>query len=309
MQPTAHAWFERKRLKAQLRYWRSVSILLLVAMGCFAVWRYSNPSTNLGLTPYIARVTVEGIIIDDAKRNALLKEIANNPKIKAVIVKLDTPGGTTVGGEELYLRLRDISKQKPVVAVMRTLCASAGYMAALGSDYLIARETTLTGSVGVILQGVEVSGLAEKIGISPITIKAGKYKDVPSPFHKPSDEELGVIQPVVDDTHDYFINLVKARRKLNGEALDFVTTGRVFTGRQAQKLQLIDALGGEEEALLWLKENHNIDINNLNVRDEKVKDELEGVLKLLENSAVTKLLINLPKSLDGLVSIWHPTSQ
>jgi protease-4 len=307
MKPSAHAWFERKRLKAQLRYWRSLCIILFVGGLMLAAWLYSDPVMRVGGRPFIARITIEGIIVDDAKRNDLLKNIAENDQIKAVLVQLDTPGGTTLGGEELYNHLRKISEKKPVVALMRTLCASAGYMAALGTNQIFAHETTLTGSIGVILQAVEISGLAEKIGINPITIKAGKFKDTPSMFHKPSQAELNAIQPVVDDTYDYFVNLVKINRKLSGQALEQVTNGRVFTGRQAKAVSLIDAIGGEEEALKWLKTAHNIETEHLRVRDLKPKDELEGILKWLDNTAIARLLIKLPRPLDGMVSIWHPS--
>lgn len=308
MQPSAHSWFERKRLKAQLRYWRSVSILLITIIACFFAWRYSTPDGSLHLSSYIAQVNIDGIITDDERRNKLLREIAENNRIKAVIVRFNTPGGTTVGGEELYTRLREISQTKPVVALMRTLCASAGYMAALGADHIIARETTLTGSIGVILQSVEFSGLAEKIGVSPITYKAGEYKDNPSSFRKPTDEDKNALQPVLDDTHDYFINLVQQHRKLKGDALQFVTNGRIFTGRQAQKLHLVDTIGGEDEALAWLASTHQLDTEKLKLRTLQVEDEFEGIANFLKSTSIARLLINIPKPLDGLLSIWHPNS-
>jgi len=305
MTESADAWFDRKRLKAKLTYWRTLALLALCATGASLIWHYTSPTSSIG-TSYIARITVEGVIADDAKRDALLKDIADNKHIKALIVRFDTPGGTTVGGEELYERLNTIAQKKPVVAVMRTVCASAGYMAAMGANYLLARETTITGSIGVLMQSVEISELADKLGVHSVTITGGEFKDAPSMFRKPTERELDAVRPLVTDTHTYFINLVKTHRKLDGDALTTATDGRVFTGRQALDRKLIDAIGGEEEALAWLKKEKKIPTDQLDVRDMKAESELDGLKKWLESVAPIGFLTQMPTPLDGLVSIWHP---
>lgn len=301
---SADAWFDRKRLKAKLTYWRSFALFALCALAAYIVWQ--NTSSSSTGSSFIARITVEGIIADDIKRDAMLADIENNNSIKALIVRFDTPGGTTVGGEELYVRLSAIAQKKPVVAVMRTVCASAGYMAALGANYLIARETTITGSIGVLMQSVEVSELADKLGIHPITITAGEFKDSPSMFRKPTERELNAVRPLVTDTHTYFIGLVEEHRKLQGEELATATDGRVFTGRQAYDTKLIDAIGGEKEAIAWLEKEKNLPVNNLKVRELKTEDELEGLKKWLQSSTWVRFFTQVPTPLDGLVSIWHP---
>lgn len=304
MTHSADAWFDRKRLKAKLTYWRSFAVIAVCALAGYIVWQNTSSSTG---SAFIARITVEGIIADDAKRDAMLEDIARNSNIKALIVRFDTPGGTTVGGEELYVHLSAIAKKKPVVAVMRTVCASAGYMAALGTDYLIARETSITGSIGVLMQSVEVSELADKLGVHPITITAGEFKDAPSMFRKPTERDLGAVRPLVLDTHQYFIGLVKEHRKLQGEELARATDGRVFTGRQAYNTKLIDAIGGEKEALGWLETEKNLPVKTLKVRELKTEDELEGLKKWLQSSTWVRFFTQVPSPLDGLVSIWHPT--
>lgn len=305
MNQSADAWFDRKRLKARLTYWRTLALMSVFALVAFIIWQQTSPTTGLGAS-YIARVTIDGVIADDAKRDALLADIANDRDIKAVIVRFDTPGGTTVGGEELYERISAIAKKKPVVAVMRTVCASAGYMAAMGADYLIARETTITGSIGVLMQSVEISELADKLGIHPVTITGGEFKDAPSMFRKPTERELNAVRPLVDDTHQYFIGLVKAQRKLTGDSLASATDGRVFTGRQAYERKLIDAIGGEDEAIAWLKNEKKLPTDRLDVREMTSKDELEGLKKWLESVSPVRFFAQIPTPLDGLVSIWHP---
>ena len=144
MNESADIWFDRARLKIKLTFWRSLAIIAVTALVGFLLWQQgllaggTSPSGNI-----IARVNISGIINDDIARDTLLKNLAKNPRVKAVILRLDTPGGTTVGGEELYESLKKISKHKPVISVMRTVCASACYMAALGTDYVIARETSI----------------------------------------------------------------------------------------------------------------------------------------------------------------------
>jgi len=175
-------------------------------------------------------------------------------------------------------------------------------MAALGTDYIMARETSITGSIGVLMQSVEVSELADRLGIHPITITGGEFKDTPSMFKKPTEADLDAVRPMVNDTHAYFIHLVKINRKIEGEALASATNGRVFIGAQAVKLKLIDAIGGEDEALEWLEKTKKI---RGKVQDFSYKDELSELKKWLETKTLFKFMNQIPAPLDGLVSIWH----
>lgn len=303
MNESADIWFDRARLKTKLTYWRSLAILLSALLVGFLLWQQGLVgSAEISGNSVIARVNISGIIADDAARDRLLKKIEKNRSIKAVILRMDSPGGTTVGGEELYENFKKIAKTKPVISVMRTVCASACYMAALSSNYLVARETSITGSIGVLMQSVEVSELADSLGIHPITISGGEFKDAPSMFKKPTERELDAVRPLVNDTHDYFISLVSTHRGLSGEALKKATDGRVFTGRQALNMKLIDAIGGEDEALAWLKKTKNI---SGTIRDFSSEDELSGLKKWLESSAFIRFLTQATVPLDGLVSIWH----
>jgi protease IV len=233
--------------------------------------------------------------------------VKDNDAIKALIVEIDSPGGTSVGGEQLYVDLRDIAKKKPVVAVMRTMATSAAYMAALGTDHIVAREGTITGSVGVIVQTAEVTRLADKLGIDPITVKSGSLKATPSPIEKFNPADEAMLQDVVNDFFNYFVDLVVTRRKLTDEQLEQIQNGRVFTGRQALKVNLVDQLGGEPEALRWLGKNKKID-TELEIKTVKVKKPENLLTDLSETISSGTILENLLGNQHGLVSIWRPGS-
>jgi hypothetical protein len=173
MQPTSDLLIDRKRLKSKLASWRALA-LLAVFGGAAIAFSGIGSGTKPGIGgDYIAQIHISDVMVDDPKRDAMMKDILEDDHAKALIVQMDSPGGTTVGGETIYLQLKEIGKKKPVVGVMRTLCASACYMASLGTDHVVAREGTLTGSIGVLLQSVEVSRLADKLGITSITVKSG----------------------------------------------------------------------------------------------------------------------------------------
>ena len=204
----ADTLLDRLHLKSQISRWRTLAItagvLLLVAV--FGDVSAIKPIEG----DYIAKVSIEDLITTDEDLLDKLEDLKEDERAKAVIIELDTPGGTAVGGEELYLAIRAISESgKPTVALMRTLCTSAGYMAALGTDHIIAREGTLTGSIGVILQTAELTELAEKLGVQPITIKSAPLKGSPSPFEKFTAREREAMESVVKDFFRYFVNLLQ----------------------------------------------------------------------------------------------------
>lgn len=298
---------DRKRLKRSLSNWRVIALVVL--FGAAALLLNSELGGSKGKMPgrnYIAQVTIDGILTTDEKREELLKEIAEDKNAVALLVRLDSPGGTTVGGEELYLQLQKISKKKPVVGVMRTLCASACYMASLGTNHVIAREGTLTGSIGVLLQAAEFSELAKKLGINPITVKSGKYKDVPSFTDPFSESDRAVVQEVVMDAYDQFVTLIANRRGMTKEEVIPLADGRVYTGRQALPLDLIDGIGGEDEAKAWLKEKAGIPLDT-EVKPMDEEPEFESLFARLSQWTGIEIFGRSAITLDGLISIWqHP---
>lgn len=300
----ADTLLDRLYLKNQARRWR-VTALVLGLICLLILAAKSNDFGSEFSGDHIARLTIDEVIDDDAKRHDLLRKIAEDESVKALILRMDSPGGGTVGSEQIYLDLREIAKKKPVICTMRSYATSGGYLAALGADYILAREGTLTGSIGVIMQTAEVTSLAEKLGIKPITVKSGNLKASPNPFESFEEKDRVLIQSVIDDFYDYFLNLVKKRRKLTEEEVSAIADGRVLSARAALKLHLIDDIGGETEALEWLEKEHSVD-STLEIHDKKVKEDEPALETLLESYASKIFTRMMLVKLDGLVSIWQP---
>jgi protease-4 len=291
---------DRRRLKRRLAWWQIAAVLAAILAVVVGIGRFD---TLVG-GAHVARFAIAGIIVQDDERDRALAELGEDSAIKAVLVHIDSPGGTVVGGEALYRRLRQIAEHKPVVAVLGELATSAAYMTAVGSDWIVAREGTLTGSIGVIVQAADFTGLLDRIGIKPETVKSSPLKAQPNPLETFTPAAREATRRVVLDVYDMFAGLVGQRRKLTAEQLAEVADGSVFTGRQAQAKGLIDALGGEEEARDWLESARGIPAS-LPVRDVELRDTEEQIFDLFSGH-VRKALFSERLSLDGLISVWHP---
>lgn len=294
---------DRRRLKRQVSLWRVLFVVALVGIIAVGIGRtgWIQHETR------IARLSVGGVITDDPDRLRAVKRIADDPDVRALIVEIDSPGGTVVGGESLYRELRKVAERKPVVAVMSELAASGGYMVAIAADHIVAREGTITGSIGVILQTTDVTGLLQKIGISAEAIKSAPLKAVPSPLEPLTEEARAATKRLVDDMFDMFVSMVAERRKFDRARALTVADGRVFTGRQALALGLIDATGGEDEALAWLG-TKGVD-TALPIRDIKIirDDDFWRDMVGSTMAAITgKTYLAERLTLDGLVALWHP---
>lgn len=296
---------DRRRLKRQISYWRVAAIVLAVAVIGVAGMRLGKDVIS---PSYVGRFTVSGVITDEPLRVRALDEAAKDSRLKALIVRIDSPGGTVVGSEELYRRLRALSQRVPVVAVLGQTAASGGYMTALGADWIVAREGTITGSIGVLMQTADVSGLLQKLGVQMEQVKSSPLKAVPNPFEPLTDEGRRAVQAIIDDTQAMFAGMVAERRKLDPEATRRVTDGRVFTGRQAKQLALIDELGGEETAREWLRSARQIE-KSIAIRDVKIsrEDELwRDITSRISAAVMGKSYLPERLTLDGLVALWHP---
>lgn len=291
---------ERRRLKRRLTFWRVLGVVALVAAIVAAAGRFDLRRQQ----DHVAQIAIGGLILDDPARDKALKEVADNDNAKALLVKIDSPGGTYVGGEALYESLRRVGEKKPVVALMGTTATSAAYMTALGSDHIIARSSTLTGSIGVILQTADVTGLLDKIGIKSVVVKSGPLKAQPNPLEKFSPAARKATEAIIADYFDMFVTLVAERRPLSREQVLKLADGRVFSGRQAKKAGLVDALGAEPEARKWLSETHKI-ADSLPVEKVKIKHEDEPWRDLFD-SMIGKVMFSERLSLDGVIALWHP---
>lgn len=296
----ADQFLDRRRLKRGLTFWRIVAVLAAAAAVIAAIGRFDWS----GRWNHVARLAVEGIILEDPDREEALAELARDSRAKALIVRIDSPGGTFVGGETLYKSLREIAKSKPVVAVMGGTATSAGYMGAIGGDHIVAREGSLTGSIGVILQTADVTGLLDKIGIKPESVKSGALKAQPNPLEPFTPPAREAIEDVIRDLFSMFVDLVGERRKLPRDQVLKLADGRVFTGRQALSNGLVDSIGGEAEARRWLEQTHQVDAS-LPVRDVEIRHKGEFWRDML-SGLVGKSLLSERLRLDGVISLWHP---
>ena len=269
-------------------------------------------------TRQIARVTIEGMITEDRDLLRMLQKIGEFKHVSGVIVAVNSPGGTTAGGEALFEALRDIAKTKPVVAQFGTVATSAAYIAGLATDQIVARGNTITGSVGVIFQWPEFSGLLEKLGIKVNEIKSGPLKANPSPFLPLDDAGRSAAEEMVAESQRWFLALVRTRRGIETKNVPGLEQGRVFSGRDALNHKLIDQIGGEAEVVKYLEDKRSVP-KGLKIVDWKVSRDTSwsfarfGTLALARLTGIQALeeIAHMSNDrfaglrLDGLLSIWH----
>ncbi|HSO43024.1 MAG TPA: signal peptide peptidase SppA, partial [Rhodospirillales bacterium] len=271
---------DRRRLKRRLTIWQLVAVAAVVGIAVAAYGRFDG----LVSRSHVARLTVTGIITDDNERDQALEALKEDGSVKALVVRIDSPGGTVVGGEALYRRLDEIGERIPVIAVMGEVGTSAAYMAALAGERIFAREGTLTGSIGVIMQTADITGLLDKLGIQPESIKSGPLKAQPNPLEPFTPAAREATEAVVADIFQMFVGMVEERRKMSREAVTTLADGRVYTGRQALANGLIDAIGGESEARQWLQDTKKVSAS-LPIRDVGTADTAEQVSRWLRGAA------------------------
>ena len=293
---------DRRRLKRRIAFWRTAAIVLILAAVSVGALKYSDPKSG----NYIARLKITNFIHNDVERLAAIESIRADEDVKALIVRINSPGGTVVGGEALHKALNRVRKQKPVIAIMDELATSAGYMVAIASDRVIAHGGTITGSIGVLMQTAEVTDLLHKLGIKVEAIKSSPLKAEPSPFSKITPKVREATKILVDDMYKMFVEMVAKGRNIEIQKVRELADGRVYTGRMAFKIGLVDGIGGEREARNWLTRKKQIDklLPVLDIRPENsVKRWLDYAISLIQKTSISERLI-----LDGLVSVWHPRS-
>ena len=212
---------------------------------------------------YVAQIWIKGFISNNYPLQQKLENILKNNRVKAVIVNIDSPGGTFVGGEKIYQLLKKFSKTKPVISLLGNQATSAGYLISLGTSHIVANQGTLTGSVGVMLQSFEATNLAKKIGVKPIILKSSELKATPHPAEELTIKGRKYLQDLVEQSQDIFLSIVKERRKNITQAnLIDIAQGKVYIGEKAQEMNLIDQVGGYDEVLAWLNKRR-VNTNNI----------------------------------------------
>jgi len=293
---------DRRRLKRSLTLWRVVGIVAVVGVIVALAARF-DVLPNGKSDPYVALLDVNGLILEDLERNEVLEQLIDDDKAKALIIRIDSPGGTFVGGESLYFAIRALAKGKPVVAVIGNLGTSAAYMAAIASQRIFVSSGSITGSIGVIMQSVDMTGMLEKIGINPVVVKSSPMKAQPNPLESFDPQSRVMIEGVIMDLQNIFIDMVAERRNMPLEDTRILSDGRILTGRQAIAAGLVDEIGGKKEALAWLVESAeiSIDLPIINVTPVDEVDRWSKVFSIF----MGKTLFSERLSLDGALSLWH----
>lgn len=268
-------------LKNKVHKWKNLALLFAIFAVIILFKFVFGAGLNKGPidSDFIANIRIEGTIFEDEHRSEMLAKLAAEKSVKAVIIDINSPGGGIVGSEMLYHDLRKIAAQKPIVVVMESAAASGAYMAAIASDHIIAYNGTLTGSIGVIMESPEVTELAQKLGVKLNSFKSSPLKASPSPFEKTSPLVEKVVMSSIADSYNFFSALVRERRgeKLNPKFISAALDGRVFTGRQALVVGLVDQIGGHDEALAYLEAN-KIDVKNLPIEKIEIIEKEEKLL-------------------------------
>jgi protease IV len=314
---------DRRRMRRKLTFWRVVAIVLLIGAvaAAAAVWAPGGTGLAEASGSYIARVKISGLIRGDEERVEALDKLAKS-RVRAVIVHVDSPGGTTAGAEQLYDVLRRVAAKKPTVVVVDGLAASGGYIAALAADHIVSQGSSLVGSIGVLFQYPNITDLLKTVGVKVEEIKSSALKAAPNGYEPTSPEARAALESIVKDSYAWFRGMVKERRNLDDAMLDRVADGRVFTGRQGLELKLVDELGNEQTAIAWLAKEKGVDAN-LPVRDWHLTSRLgdlsflhvaaavvldaaglNSLARRIEGSGTVQAVERL--NLDGLLALWHP---
>jgi protease-4 len=318
----ADAIVDRRRIRRKLTFWRvsALAVALLAVAGAALVLVPGSRFMSQGA--YIARIKVQGLIRGNQDRVEALARLGRS-RAQAVIVHIDSPGGTTAGSEQLYDALRELQGKKPMVVVVDGLAASGAYIAALSAEHIVAQETSLVGSIGVLFQYPNFTDVLKTIGIKVEEVKSSPLKAAPNGFEPTSPEARAAIEAIVLDSYAWFKGLVKDRRKMDDALLTQVADGRVFTGRQAVGLKLVDGLGNEKAALAWLEKEKKVPASTP-VRDYSLQPRfsefsflhvaawtfeavgLNAIAHRIEEWGAMQAVERL--NLDGLLALWHPPS-
>jgi protease-4 len=315
---------DRRRIRRKLTFWRVAAALIAIA-AIVAIGLIVAPGGRGGLTASgsIARISIEGLIRSDQERVEALERLEKS-QTAAVIVHINSPGGTTAGSEQLFDALVRLKAKKPLVVVVEGLAASGGYITAIAADHIIAQQSSLVGSIGVLFQFPNFAELLKTVGVKVEEVKSSPLKAAPNGFEPTSPEAREALAALVKDSYAWFRGLVKERRGMDDALLEKVSDGRVFTGRQAVELKLIDQLGDEKTAVAWLVAQKGVKAD-LPVRDYKLSPRFGDLTFLRTAAAVTFDALGLSAiarqieqtgmaqaadrlGLEGMLALWHPAA-
>jgi protease-4 len=295
----ADALIDRRHLKRRLVFWRVLAVCALVLAAIVAI-----PHRGRLGGPHIARYTISGVIGGGHEQIEALDALRKDPGVSAVLLHLDTPGGEVSGGEGIHDAVKELAAAKPVVSVMDGLAASAGYMIAVAAPHIVARESTLTGSIGVIMEFGDVSGLLDKLGIKADQLVSGPLKGQPSFTQPLSAPGRDYLQALVADLYDQFVQIVATGRHMDPAKVRSLADGRAYSGRQALANGLVDEIGGEREAIAWLEKARHV------TTGLPVNDVVKGTwTQRMMQGSIEELIMSARHSLrvDGVLALWQPS--
>jgi protease-4 len=313
---------DRRRIRRKLTFWRILAAVFAIAtIAVIGVAVSPGGRGALTASGSIARINIEGLIRSDQERVEALERLEDS-HAAAVVVHINSPGGTTAGSEQLYDSLMRLKAKKPIVVVVEGLAASGGYITAIASDHIVAQQSSLVGSIGVLFQFPNFSELLKTVGVKVEEVKSSPLKAAPNGFEPTSQEARDALDALVKDSYAWFKGIVKERRGMDDAQLEKVADGRVFTGHQAIDLKLIDELGDEKTAVAWLVAQKNVK-KDLPVRDYKLSPRfgdltflrtaasitldalgLNAIARQVEQVGVTQAVDRL--GLEGMLALWHP---
>jgi protease-4 len=313
---------DRRRIRRKLTFWRVLAaVFAIAAIAVIGIAVSPGGRGTFTTAGSIARVNIEGLIRSDQERVEALERLENS-HAAAVVVHINSPGGTTAGSEQLYDSLMRLKAKKPLVVVVEGLAASGGYITAIASDHIVAQQSSLVGSIGVLFQFPNFGELLKTIGVKVEEVKSSPLKAAPNGFEPTSQEARDALDALVKDSYAWFKGIVKERRAMDDAQLDKVVDGRVFTGRQAIDLKLIDELGDEKTAVAWLVAQRNV-TKDLPVRDYKLSPRfgdltflrtaasitldalgLNAIARQVEQVGLTQAVDRF--GLDGMLALWRP---
>ena len=292
---------QRSFLRSFLRFSAGLlAVMVLLAVGSALLPdRWKSPSGEIAL------VRIQGMLMDSQNIVRQLSNYRHNPNVRGIVLRIDSPGGAVAPAQEIYNEIMKLkADHKTVYASMGTVAASGGYYIACAANYVLANPGTLTGSIAAVMAFSNIEELADKIGVKPIIIKSGKYKDVGSPLRGMKPEERKLLQSVVDDVHQQFVQAVAKGRGLPVSEVNEIADGRIMTGQQALTLKLVDEMGGLEKTIELLAKKIGVE-GRPKVIEEKEKTPFFDWL--LQSSLPSRLAATLiPASLPRLQYVWFP---
>ncbi len=317
----AEAIADRRRLRRKLSFWRVVGILALILTVGTVGYVAARRLGIIAGQSHVARISINGFIAGNQRMADLMERVGKASSVSGVVININSPGGTTTGSEELFRNIRALSAKKPLVAFVDGTAASGGYITAIAADHIVARETSLVGSIGVLFQYPDLSGLLNHVGVKVEEVKSAPLKAEPSPFKPTSPEARAALESVVKDTYDWFKRLVRERRGMSESELATASTGQIFSGHQGVPMKLVDAIGSERDAVAWLEAQKGVR-KDLPIRDWKPRGD--GDFSLFSLAATSADLFGLDgvgeafrraaaganaAQLDGLLAVWQPSEK